>query len=79
MVMAIMVAPGMLPYKLEFGEGSALYNPQEVLWQVSYDQGAVTITGDSGEPSDAKLRGTVYMEGLGQNLGAAPEAVLAIL
>lgn len=37
----------MLPFKLESNQGAVLYNPQRVLRQLGYDQGAVTISTDN--------------------------------
>lgn len=45
--MAAVVVPTMLPFKLEPDEGTTLHNHQRVLRQLLYDQGAVTILGDS--------------------------------
>lgn len=58
MVMAAIVVPGLLPFKLETSKCVALYSPQRVLRQMGYDQGAVSITKDSRSPSlrDMKAR-----------------------
>lgn len=40
------VAPNLLPYKLESGENITVYNPQRVLQQFEYDEGPAPINGD---------------------------------
>lgn len=46
-VMVAVVTPTMLPFKLESVEGAILDSPQTVLRQLGYDEGAMTILGDS--------------------------------
>lgn len=66
--MAAIVTLGLLPFKLDTGEGVAVYSPQRVLRQMNYDQGVVSITGDSrsrsGRVADARF------------IGRGPETIL---
>lgn len=48
MVMAVLVALGLLPYKLETGEGTTLYSLKRVLRQKGYDQGVAQLLGTFG-------------------------------
>lgn len=41
------VAPTLLPSKLELGESMVVCNPQRVLWQFDFDEGSMSVRGDT--------------------------------
>lgn len=64
MTMGVIVASGLLHFKLETSKGMALYIPQRVLSQMGYDQDTVSITEASESCStrdaDAASPGRVF-------------------
>lgn len=77
MVMVTIVAPSLLPYKLEYGEGAVLYSPQTLLRHMGYDHGTMIITGDS-QSHLARMQSLVYQEGSGHDLGRTLKVAVAI-
>lgn len=55
----VVVAPSLLPNKLESRESVALYNPKRVFRQLGYDQGAVIISGVRPRSAWSQMRSTL--------------------